>query len=118
MFRETKMEQQERILDGDLETLGLQATLKMLALGGKTGILNVTSGQEHLHIALQGGHILGLDEPGAMPVDLVEIFRLLGRLDRETAAQLRHMSGNNPATAMMLMAQRRLMPPDEVQKRI
>ena len=57
------MEQQGRILDGDLETLGLQATLKMLSLGGKTGVLLVSSGQEHLKITLENGHILALDEP-------------------------------------------------------
>ena len=48
------MEQPVRILDGDLETLGLQATLKMLSLGGKTGILRVSSGSETLQIALEG----------------------------------------------------------------
>jgi len=31
------MDQQDRIMDGDLQTLGLQSILKMLALSGKTG---------------------------------------------------------------------------------
>ncbi len=112
------MEQQGAILDGNLETLGLQATLKMLALGGKTGMLSVTSGQEQLQIALQNGHILALEEPAVPPPDLIEVFRLLGRITRDDATQLRQMAGPNPVTAMVFMAQRRLMSPEEVQKRI
>jgi hypothetical protein len=42
------MEQQDRIMDGDLQTLGLQSILKMLALSGKTGTLFVHSGPETL----------------------------------------------------------------------
>jgi len=112
------MEQQGTVLDGNLETLGLQATLKMLALGGKTGMLSVTSGQEHLQIALQNGHILALEEPAVPPSDLIEVFRLLGRITRDDAAQLRTMAGPNPVTAMVFMVQRRLIAPEEIQKRI
>ena len=55
---------QSRVLDGDLETLTLQSTLKMLALGGKTGALSVQSGSERLRIYLQDGAITSLEEPG------------------------------------------------------
>ncbi len=83
------MEQQGRILDGNLETLGLQATLKMLALSGKTGVLHVSSGQERLAIFLDNGHIVDLDEPGTPLPDLIDMFRLLGRLSRSQALDLR-----------------------------
>src|SRR6476659_2342022 len=112
------MEQQGRILDGDLETLGLQATLKMLALGGKTGVLLVSSGQEHLKINLENGQILALDEPHIPPPDVIEIFLLLGTIDAELARLLRQHSGNNSTTALMFMAQRRLITPEDVQQRV
>jgi hypothetical protein len=83
-----KMETQGRILDGNLETLGLQATLKMLALSGKTGVLTVASGQERLAIFLESGHIVDLDEPSTSPLDIVDMFRLLGRLNQVPRAQV------------------------------
>jgi Domain of unknown function (DUF4388) len=112
------MEQHGRILDGDLETLGLQATLKMLALGGKTGTLLVSSGQEHLQITLENGHVLALDEPHIPPPDVIEIFFLLDRIDAELARLLHQHSGNNSATALMLMAQRKLISPEDVQRQV
>lgn len=112
------MEQQGRILDGDLETLGLQATLKMLSLGGKTGALLVSSGQEHLKITLENGQILALDEPHIPPPDVIEIFFLLDKIDAELARLLHQQSGNNSATALMLMAQSRLISPEDVQRRV
>src|SRR5579884_230484 len=112
------MEQQGTVLDGNLETLGLQATLKMLALGGKTGMLSVTSGQERLQIALQNGQILSLEEPDVPVPELVEIFRLLARITRDDAAQLRQMGASTPVSTMIAMTQRRLMPADEIQRRI
>jgi hypothetical protein len=112
-----KMEPQGRILDGNLETLGLQATLKMLALGGKTGVLSVTSGHEYLAIYLENGHIVDLDEPGAPAPDLPDMFRLLGRIPRSRAAELRGLAGANPATAMAIMLQWGYLTPDEVQQR-
>lgn len=111
------MEPTGRILDGSLETLGLQATLKMLALSGKTGVLSVTSGQEHLAIFLQSGHIVDLDEPNTQPPDLIDMFRLLGRIPRAQAAELRRLSGAKPGAAMALMAQWGLISPQEQQQR-
>jgi Domain of unknown function (DUF4388) len=112
------MEQQGRILDGDLETLGLQATLKMLALGGKTGVLTVISGQEALRISLNNGHIVALDEPGAMSPDLVEIFRLLGRVPRTQAPELRRLGGDNPAAILAVLVQWQIITPAEMQQRV
>src|SRR5207302_10270108 len=45
------MEQQDRIMDGDLQTLCLQSILKMLALSGKTGTLFVHSGPDTLSLS-------------------------------------------------------------------
>ncbi len=114
------MEPQGRILDGNLETLGLQATLKMLALSGKSGVLTVASGQERLAIFLDTGHIIDLDEPGTPSLDIVDMFRLLGRLNqipRSQAIELRRLSGTNPSTAMAIMTQWGLMTPAELQQR-
>ncbi|MGH2500932.1 MAG: DUF4388 domain-containing protein [Ktedonobacterales bacterium] len=89
MYREHAMDydyqggSQSRVLDGDLETLTLQSTLKMLALGGKTGILAVQSGSERLRISLQDGAIVSLEEPGAPAPDLLDLFRAMGRLGPE-----------------------------------
>ncbi len=74
---------QSRILDGDLETLTLQSTLKMLALGGKTGTLSVQSGSERLRIYLQDGAILSLEEPGIPEPDLIDLLRAMNRLGPE-----------------------------------
>lgn len=112
-----QMEAQGRILDGNLETLGLQSTLKMLALSGKTGVLSVTSGQERLAIFLQNGHIVDLDEPGTPAPDLIDMFRLLGRIPRPQAAELRRLAGANPATAMAIMVQWQLCAPEDLPRR-
>ncbi|GAC1476648.1 MAG: hypothetical protein PVSMB4_00390 [Ktedonobacterales bacterium] len=112
------MEQQGRILDGDLETLGLQATLKMLALGGKTGVLSVVSGQESLRISLQNGHIIALEEPGTTPPDLVEMFRLLGRVPRTQASELRQLAGDNPIAVLAVLVQWQVITPAEMQQRV
>lgn len=74
---------QSRILDGDLETLTLQSTLKMLALGNKTGALTVRSGSERLRIYLQDGAITSLDEPDLPEPDLIDLLRAMGRLGPE-----------------------------------
>jgi hypothetical protein len=107
-----------RLLGGDLETLGLQATLKMLALGGKTGTLSVASGQEQLTISLSNGHIVALEEPNSRPPDLVEIFRLLGRIPRAQAPELRRLGGGNPNAILAVLVQWRILTPAEMQLRI
>lgn len=114
------MENQGRPLKGDLETLSLPATLKMLSLGGKTGILEVISGQERLRIALQNGNIVALEDTLARTFDIIHMFRLLHRLppQREKVTQLRQLAGNNPVTALMIMEQWGIIHPTEMQQRI
>lgn len=111
------MEPQGRILDGNLDTLGLQSTLKMLALGGKTGILTVTSGNESIAVQLENGQIVDLDEPGAAAPDLIDMFRLLRRIARPQSQELRRLAGANPATAMAIMVNWGMMDPAEQQRR-
>ena len=112
------MEPQGRILDGNLETLGLQATLKMLALSGKTGVLSVTSGQERLAIFLEEGHIIDLDEPGTPAPALIEMFKLLTRINKAKAVELRGLAGTNPTVAMDVMVHTGLMDQTERHQRI
>jgi len=111
------MEPQGRILDGNLETLGLQATLKMLALSGKTGVLSVTSGLERLAIFLDSGQIIDLEEPGTPAPDLIDMFRLLGRVSRDDANTVRQNVGSSPAAVMSTMVHWGLMSPVEQQQR-
>ncbi|HLZ25182.1 MAG TPA: DUF4388 domain-containing protein [Ktedonobacterales bacterium] len=112
------MESQGRILDGNLETLGLQATLKMLALSGKTGVLSVTSGQERLAIFLEEGLIIDLDEPGTPAPDLIDMFRLLHRINKAKAVELRSLAGTNPTVAMDIMVHMNIMQRAERHQRI
>ncbi|HEV7127283.1 MAG TPA: DUF4388 domain-containing protein [Ktedonobacterales bacterium] len=107
-----------RILDGDLATLGLQATLKILALGGKTGVLTVVSGSESLRVSLSNGHVVALEEPNIAPPDVVEIFRLLGRVPREQATELRPLGGDNPTAVLAVLVHWGLMKPAEMQQRV
>jgi len=107
---------QVRILDGDLETLGLQATLKMLALSGKTGALNVVSGQERLRITLENGHIIALEEPHLSPPDLIELFRLLGRIPPHLVMSIREFRGQPPAFQFPILLQANIVTPEEAQR--
>lgn len=110
------MEPRVPVLDGNLETLGLQATLKMLALGGKTGILEVSSGLERLAIHLDNGSILDLEEPGIQPPDLPEMFRLLGYIPRPQSTELRRLAGSNPSIALDIMQQWGFLSPADSQR--
>ena len=110
------MEQPVRILDGDLETLGLQATLKMLSLGGKTGILRVSSGSETLQIALRDGHIVALDEAGVTPPDMIEVFRLLMHLPRPEASVLKQRADRDPANSLRVMVESQVISADVAQR--
>lgn len=98
------MQQQGRILDGDLETLGLQATLKMLALSGKTGTLMITSGQETLSLYLNKGQIAALQDNFVQRPNLLEVMRLLRQVDNKQAAELRRAIGpHSPVMLEMLV---------------
>ena len=89
------MEQQDRIMDGDLQTLGLQSILKMLALSGKTGTLFVHSGPETLSISLRKGQIVALREEGISQPDLLFMLCLVNRLDPPRAQLLDDVDGRH-----------------------
>ncbi|MFL5629619.1 MAG: DUF4388 domain-containing protein, partial [Ktedonobacteraceae bacterium] len=112
------MEQQDRIMDGDLQTLGLQSILKMLALSGKTGTLFVHSGPETLSISLRKGQIVALREEGIYQPDLLFMLCLINRLDPPRAQALREYSGGNTQVALSMMVERNWMTPAEMQKRL
>src|ERR1700682_3322770 len=78
---EGKMGKEDRIMDGDLQALGLQSILKMLALSGKTGTLFVHSGPETLSISLRKGQIVAQREEGVPQPDLLMMLCLVNKLD-------------------------------------
>jgi hypothetical protein len=99
------MQQQGRILDGDLETLGLQATLKMLALSGKTGTLMVTSGQETLSLYLNKGQIAALQDNFVQRPNLLEVLRLLRQIDGKVAVELRRAMGPHAPSMLEMLVE-------------
>ncbi len=112
------MQQHGRILDGDLETLGLQATLKMLALSGKTGTLIVTSGQETLSLYLQKGQVAALQEQPTPSMDLIEMLRLLGRMDRQLAGRFRPMADQPSSVLLDALVKARVISEAEMLQRL
>ncbi len=112
------MEQQDRIMDGDLQTLGLQSILKMLALSGKSGKLFVSSGPETLSISLRKGQIVGLHEDGVPQPDLLGMLCLIGRLDPARAQTIREMAQGDMQVALMMLVERGWMSATEMQRRL
>ena len=112
------MEQQDRIMDGDLQTLGLQSILKMLALSGKTGTLFVYSGPETLTISLRKGQIVALREEGVPQPDLLVMLCLINKLDPQRAQMVRDMAGGNTQVALAILVERNLMSLSEMQHRL
>ena len=112
------MEQQDRIMDGDLQTLGLQSILKMLALSGKTGTLSVYSGPETLTISLGKGQIVDLREDGIPQSDLLGMLCLIGKLKPQQAQGIRDMGRGNAQIALALLVDHRLMSAEELQQRL
>jgi hypothetical protein len=112
------MDQQERIMDGDLQTLGLQSVLKMLALSEKTGKLFVSSGPETLSISLRKGQIVGLHEDGIVQPDLLSMLCLMNKLDPPRAQMLREHARGDMTFAMSLMVDQGWMSADEMQHRL
>src|ERR671924_927469 len=102
---ESKMEQQDRIMDGDLQTLGLQSILKMLALSGKTGKLFVSSGPETLSISLRKGQIVGLHEEGVPVPDILGMLCLLSKLDPPRAQMVRGQSRGDMQLALAMLVE-------------
>ncbi len=112
------MEQQDRIMDGDLQTLGLQSILKMLALSEKTGKLFVSSGPETLSISLRKGLIVGLHEDGVPQPDVLGMLCLVNKLDPPRAQMVRELSGGDPQVALALLVERGWMSAQEMQRRL
>src|SRR6266576_3092253 len=112
------MEQQDRIMDGDLQTLGLQSILKMLALSGKTGTLFVHSGPETLSISLRRGQIVALREEGVPQPDLLFMLCLINRLDPPRAQAIRQASDGNTQVALAMLVEHNWMSATEMQQRL
>ena len=112
------MEQQDRIMDGDLQTLGLQSILKILALSGKSGKLFVTSGPETLSISLRKGQIVGLHEDGVPQPDLPGMLCLIGRLDPPRAQAVREMAQGDMQLALKILVDQGWMSATEMQHRL
>src|SRR5437899_1857308 len=112
------MEQQDRIMDGDLQTLGLQSILKMLALSGKTGTLFVYSGPETLTISLRKGQIVALREEGIPQPDLLNMLCLINRLDPPRAQGVRDIARGDPQVALAALVERNWMSATEMQRRL
>src|SRR5437764_988347 len=112
------MEQQDRIMDGDLQTLGLQSILKMLALSGKTGKLFVSSGPETLSISLRKGQIVGLHEEVVAQPDLLGMLCLINKLDPPRAQSIRELAQGNMHIALAMLVERGWMSAGEMQRRL
>src|SRR5437899_3007178 len=100
------MEQQDRIMDGDLQTLGLQSILKMLALSEKTGKLFVSSGSDTLSISLRKGKIVGLHEEGVPQPDLLGMLCLINKLDPPRAQAVHEIARGNVQMSLQLLVER------------
>jgi len=111
-------QQQDRIMDGDLHTLGLQAILKMLALSEKTGKLFVSSGPETLSISLRKGRIVGLHEDGVAQPDILGMLCLINKLDPPRAQMIREASQGNVQFALAMLVERGWMSATEMQHRL
>lgn len=112
------MEQQDRIMDGDLQTLGLQSILKMLALSGKTGTLYVYSGPETLTISLRKGQIVALREDGVPQPNLLMMLSLLNKLDTGRARAIYDYSNGNTSVALSMLVEQQWMTEAEMQRRL
>ena len=112
------MEPQDRSMDGDLQTLGLQSILKMLALSGKTGTLLVHSGPETLVISLRKGQMVALHEEGMPQPDLLGMLCLINKLDPPGAQRLREASQGNLQVALSFMVEQGWMTASEMQHRL
>jgi len=112
------MEPQDLIMDGDLQTLGLQSILKMLALSAKTGTLFISSGQETLSVGLRKGQIVTLWEASTNQPDLLTMFCLLNRLDPPRAQAVREVAQGNIQIALALLVEQGFISPAEMQQRL
>ncbi len=120
-------QQQDRIFGGNLETLGLQATLKTLALGGKTGQLSVAATHdavdgrpthERLDIYLKKGSIVALHSSDPGHIDLLEILRLMRRIHRKDAQEIHERVGNHLPYVLAALMERNIISQAEMQQRM
>ncbi len=112
------MEPQDRIMDGDLQTLGLQSILKMLALSGKTGKLLVYSGPETLSVNLRRGQIISLYEEGVATPDILGMLCLIGKLKPENAQVIYELAQRDPQMIFSMLVERGWMSQGEMQQRL
>lgn len=105
-------------MDGDLQTLGLQSVLKMLALSEKTGTLIVSSGPEILSMSLRQGRIAGLREEGSPQPDLLAMFSLINRVDPRNLQRLREQVGYSMQAQLAKLVELNWMSAAEVQQRL
>src|SRR5205807_6813570 len=112
------MESQDQIMDGDLQTLGLQSILKMLALSGKTGTLFVHSGPETLTISLRKGQIMALREGDSKQPDLPGMLCLINKLEPSRVQAVREFAQGNMQAALIMLVDRNWMSKDEMQRRL
>lgn len=112
------MEQQDRIMDGDLQTLGLQSILKMLALSDKTGKLLVYSGPETLSVNLRQGKIISVREEGIVQADILKMLCLLGKLHPEQVKIVYELAQRDPHLALSMLVERGWMSRGEMQQRL
>ncbi len=112
------MELQDQIMDGDLQTLGLQSILKMLALSGKTGTLFVHSGPETISISLRKGQIVAVRENESTQYDLLGMLCLINKLDPPRAQPVREVAQGNMQVALALLVENNWMSRDEMQRRL
>ena len=112
------MELQDQIMDGDLQTLGLQSILKMLALSGKTGTLFVHSGPETISISLRKGQIVAVREGESKQPDLLGMLCLINKLDPPRAQSVRDMAQGNIQVALALLVENNWMSRNEMQRRL
>src|SRR6266853_5187967 len=103
------MESQDLIMDGDLQTLGLQSILKMLALSGKTGTLLIQSGRETLSISLRKGQIVALREEGPIQPDLLGMLCLINKLDPPRAHAVREVAQGDMHLSLAMLVERNWM---------
>ncbi len=118
---------ENKILDGDLQTLGLHATLKMLALGNKTGQLNVVTMGDHseggtarqsLSIYLRKGSIVALESTPPPQINLLDMLRLLRSIHRHDAQEIHELTGDQLFLVLNELVSRGLMSATEQQQRI
>src|SRR5260370_27040265 len=102
------MESQDLIMDGDLQTLGLQSILKMLALSGKTGTLLIQSGRETLSISLRKGQVVALREEGGNQPDLLTMLCLMKWLDPQRGQAVCGVAPGNNLVALFFLCRPRV----------